>query len=382
LLAAGLRDKDSPMGTVRFLLALCVITGHSPSGHLFGQELLTGITAIQCFYVISGFLITMVLNERKEYQSLRNFYLSRYFRLWPVYIVVAAISLIAVNQQTMLGLLPKVANWPSIAFIALSNLTLFFQDWFLFVRFDNGALVPTSAFSVWQPPHAYQFLLVPQCWTLGIELTFYAISPFVCRTWRGVAALFAFGLASRVITASFHPALDPWIYRFAPNEMMLFGAGGLAYFAGRKWCPQHPLATKIMCALAMAAIVAVVFGFPLFNRFADAILDRLLIVNSPALILMVVAAAPLFYGTRNSLFDRIAGELSYPMYVSHILVFELMARVIPLTNNFLCISIVIAASLLLFLGIIVPTDKLRKRLGAADLMPRPSPRGIAAEQAT
>ena len=71
------------MGIVRFLLALCVVVTHAPGGTIFGVRLLSGIVAVQAFYVISGFLITMILNERKQYRYIGNFYLSRYLRLWP-----------------------------------------------------------------------------------------------------------------------------------------------------------------------------------------------------------------------------------------------------------------------------------------------------------
>ena len=61
------------MGTLRFLLALCVVATHSPGSGILGHELLSGITAVQAFYVISGFLITMVLNERQQYRSAPSF---------------------------------------------------------------------------------------------------------------------------------------------------------------------------------------------------------------------------------------------------------------------------------------------------------------------
>src|SRR5258707_11355721 len=108
------------MGTVRFLLALSVVVGHS-GAKFFGVHLFDGASAVQCFYMISGFLITMVLNERKGYRSLGNFYLSRFFRLWPVYIVVAAASLMLLNREGMFDQLPKVAVWPSIVFIWFAN---------------------------------------------------------------------------------------------------------------------------------------------------------------------------------------------------------------------------------------------------------------------
>src|SRR6266853_4369054 len=146
----------------------------------------------------------------------------------------------------MFDQLPKVAVWPSIVFIWFANLTLLFQDWFLFLRFDHGWLVPTTNYSIW-PNQLWLFLLVPQCWSLGVELTFYLIAPFACRHWQSVAMLFGFGLASRAILAWFVPSGDPWTYRFAPTEMMMFAVGGLAYFAGRNLCPRFPRPTKIAC---------------------------------------------------------------------------------------------------------------------------------------
>jgi peptidoglycan/LPS O-acetylase OafA/YrhL len=101
------------------------VVTHSPGAAVFGISLMSGITAVQCFYVISGFLITMILNERPEYKSLRNFYLSRYLRLWPVYILIAALTLLFF-QRTMFPMLSGLANWPAYLFIALSNLTIFF----------------------------------------------------------------------------------------------------------------------------------------------------------------------------------------------------------------------------------------------------------------
>ena len=221
------------VGTVRFLLALCVVATYSPGQAIAGVTLLSGITAVQAFYVISGFLITMVLNERKQYQSVGNFYLSRYLRLWPSYFVIAVASFLIYGK----GLVAGLANmqWSTIMFIWISNCTIFFQDLFFFLKFRDGFLVPATYWSAGQPPFVHDFLIVPQCWTLGVELTFYLIAPFVCRSpWR-VAGLFLFGLGARLaIGALVVPKYDLWQYRFSPAEMTLFALGGLAYFGG-KW---------------------------------------------------------------------------------------------------------------------------------------------------
>jgi peptidoglycan/LPS O-acetylase OafA/YrhL len=358
------------LGTVRFLLALCVVVTHTKGGSIFGLTLFSGLTAVQCFYVISGFLITMVLNERADYARLRNFYLSRYLRLWPAYFVVALASLV-LTRSDWLFQLAQVAHWPGIVFLAFSNLTLLFQDWTLFLRFDAGHLVPTEAFGTWPGPQVNAFLLVPQCWSIGVELTFYLIAPFFCRKVSRLLVLLGFGLVVRLIVGALHPpALDPWIYRFAPAEMMLFAAGGLAYFGGRPIYACRPRLARRACALSVALFVALVFGSeivtPGIAKFGG--LSRsLLLLNWPFLLLMIFAVAPLFFGARSHRLDNALGELSYQMYLCHILVGMLIAAWLPerwQAGNALYVGAVILAAIALDVAVVKPVDSFRRRLGA------------------
>jgi peptidoglycan/LPS O-acetylase OafA/YrhL len=96
--------------------------------------------------VISGFLITMILNERPEYRSAVSFYVSRYLRLWPVYIAVAATTFL-IFRPALFETLRQSAGLPACTFVAVSNLIIFMQDWFLFLRLDGGTLSFTPSFS-------------------------------------------------------------------------------------------------------------------------------------------------------------------------------------------------------------------------------------------
>ena len=49
------------MGTLRLILALSVVYGHA--GDFLGFNLVPGDTAVQAFYAVSGFYMTLVLNE-------------------------------------------------------------------------------------------------------------------------------------------------------------------------------------------------------------------------------------------------------------------------------------------------------------------------------
>ncbi|HAA92439.1 MAG TPA: hypothetical protein DCE33_08330 [Rhodospirillaceae bacterium] len=80
------------MGILRLMLALAVLIGHS--GGLHGLRMDDGISAIlpsgqvavQSFYMISGFYMSLVLSS--TYQGPAGtwcFWLSRYLRLAPIY---------------------------------------------------------------------------------------------------------------------------------------------------------------------------------------------------------------------------------------------------------------------------------------------------------
>jgi peptidoglycan/LPS O-acetylase OafA/YrhL len=316
--------------------------------------------------VISGFLITFVLNERREYRNLGNFYASRYLRLWPPYILVALASLILLRWDLTFTRLPASASFASMVFIDFSNLTLLFQDWIMFLRFDQGRLAFTQAFGLEQPPIPVQFLMVPQCWTLGVELTFYAIAPFVCRSWRRVALLLAFGLTVRLALGRMGLTGDPWLYRFAPAEMMLFAAGGLSYFAGRTVLPRFPVATKIAGLACVAAFVALTFGGGWVYPWLS-VNSTIVLTYPTVLAFAAIAAAPLFYATRQWWLDRILGEMSYPIYIVHTLVSNSIHRYAPewMTDTTYLFT-VLGLSAAMVYGVILPLDRFRRRFGGRE----------------
>jgi peptidoglycan/LPS O-acetylase OafA/YrhL len=360
------------MGTLRFLLALCVVATHSPGSRILGHELLSGITAVQAFYVISGFLITMVLNERQQYRNATSFYVSRYLRLWPAYIVVVAATLAILHARQLHEL--ALMRPSTIMFIGFSNLSLFFQDWFFLLRFDAGYLVPTAHWTADPAPHPPEFLIVPQSWTIGVELTFYLIAPFTCRSVRGTAALFLFGLATRLCLGAFvMPGLDPWFYRFAPAEMMLFASGGLGYFAGRairKRVPPESFTMSGGIAFAILAVVIVANPTALgwWLRIFPGYMESLYLGNAAILLAVALASPHLFYAFRNVRFDSFLGELSYPMYLSHLLVGGILLRLhLPawlIYGNLCYVGATLVASTLLVMFIVIPVDRWRSRFGA------------------
>src|SRR3954451_22163340 len=98
------RAQDGPrlelrMGTYRLLLAYCVVIEHVATGYQALSH--TGMFAVEGFYVLSGFLITKILNEVYHFEW-QSFWINRFLRLYPQYLLLLAFGslLLAVSPST------------------------------------------------------------------------------------------------------------------------------------------------------------------------------------------------------------------------------------------------------------------------------------------
>jgi len=229
------------MGSIRLLLALSVIASHC--GLVFGSSFVGGSVAVQSFYIISGFYMTMILNEKYVGRngSFRLFITNRFIRIFPIYWVVLAASVIFVAGMAWSTGVPAQIfnNYSSIrtnivpfTYLSLSNVVIFGQDlaFFLGLNPGSGTIYFTSDFWHTHPP-LYTFLFIPQAWTLGLELTFYLIAPFILR--KGIKTVVTLIILSFLVRLTLFDCLnlrnDPWNYRFFPSELMFFLLGYICY---------------------------------------------------------------------------------------------------------------------------------------------------------
>jgi peptidoglycan/LPS O-acetylase OafA/YrhL len=81
------------MGTLRFILAILVAVGHMQiAGGLFGVGHVIGIKS---FFIISGFYMSLILNEKYRNRPVAAFYTSRLLRLFPLYWIILAATVFA-----------------------------------------------------------------------------------------------------------------------------------------------------------------------------------------------------------------------------------------------------------------------------------------------
>jgi peptidoglycan/LPS O-acetylase OafA/YrhL len=334
------------MGILRLYLAICVIATHSekilPWGSHGGRE------AVQIFFIISGFYMQLILSGGGKYGSVTEFYRSRSLRIYfPYFISLAVVVLIS----SLTGLLsgdwltlsafhdqltgPEKAGAGTV-FATLSNGTLFFQDWVMFLdQTPAGKLTFTSNFLNSAHP-LWHFLWIPQAWSVGVELTFYLIAPFLVRKLSNSALLMVAALSFLARFLAYWKLgwyTDPWSYRFFPFELLNFCYGIL----GCRLMQQRPAifdritgtALRIEKKLGRWHYPLLVFSglaglcahrllFSTVGGFADKLIPRgqeLVYFGSIALWGLIVPI--LFSFTRNNRTDRAVGELSYPVYLLH-----------------------------------------------------------------
>ncbi|ALM84720.1 acyltransferase [Bordetella sp. N] len=349
------------MGLLRTLFALSVVLDHSPYNQ--GNVLVGGRLAVQLFYVISGFLISYILNANDTYRSTARFYTNRALRIYPTYLAVAAIAL-AVNLVANPAFMQVYDRIPPIAdlCLVLANVFIFGQDWIMFAGIKNGLLTWTGSFANSDVP-LYDGLLVPQAWTLGVELSFYLIAPFILRSLRAVLLLFVASLVLRVVLLELGVAQsDPWSYRFFPLELALFLAGALSHRLLLPFFERLSQRVRYLPETATALFVLYTlfhFSVTLNHNVRD------------ALVLMAFATfLPLtfIFQSRYRL-DKKIGQLSYPIYICHAVVMLLVAQLATYLGitNALAISSLnalfsIAAAWLLYQGIDRRIERLRQRV--------------------
>jgi hypothetical protein len=82
------------LNILRFILALCVVLYHF-HGELAGDA---GRVAVVGFFLISGFLITLIVNETYPTPAHNwNFLVNRFLRIYPQYVFAAVVGLLAVS---------------------------------------------------------------------------------------------------------------------------------------------------------------------------------------------------------------------------------------------------------------------------------------------
>jgi len=361
------------VGLLRTILALLVVGSHLGA---FG-----GATfAVKGFFIISGFYMALVISTRYYALPVGDFYASRLLRLLPLYWVVGLLTVAAElwlvpHGEQFHKLVSPLANargldlsslpLPILAYVVLSVSTMFGLDtgqWLGFTRVGGQLslapdFAPNSTTVVDLSP-------VPPGWTIGLELLFYLLAPFIVRRsiWF-IIALCIFSLAFRLAMTMAGFSGYPWSRSLFPSELVYFLLGVLAYRLYVVIPDLHFSARAQVCVAVMVLVVAMIY-WPI-----DYVVRESLIWNTLPYVL-IAAGIPFLFGlTKDNALDANIGELSYPIYMCHLFVMGLV-QWSPLNGmalwprHILTIVLVIIVAFLLDRLLILPIDRLRLKFGA------------------
>jgi peptidoglycan/LPS O-acetylase OafA/YrhL len=348
------------MGMVRLALAMAVLLGHLPiaSFKFMGAGL-----AVQGFFVVSGFYMALVLDGK--YRDAGLFYSNRLLRLAPTYFVMMAIAAVAlfgfgITATATPELFQAAYANPFTAIVMMfENIFVVGQEMLYWFRIgDDGALsfdltgngLPTETSAV-----GWQALLVPQSWSLSMELMFYALAPFLARlSWRWLAAIAVSSIALRFAGNLLPVDYGLWQGRFFPTALFLFVFGMLGY----RLLPLARRAPKFIGWLLALATLALIIGLPRLQLPSEQ--GRWLVYIALALTTPFV-----FNAFKDNALDRWIGDLSYPMYLCHLVIVAWVLIYQPPFAAWVAIGVTLALSALLLVLVEHPVDRWRQRRAGA-----------------
>jgi peptidoglycan/LPS O-acetylase OafA/YrhL len=299
------------LNSLRFIAALIVIVGHIEQykdwlGLPFrqGYSYIESKLGVILFFVLSGFLITyLLLVEQKQEGdiSIKDFYLRRVFRIWPLYFFIVILTLLVV---------------PNIAYFELPNLDTsnVFQHmgWVVLLML---LILPNVVLT--------SFGIVPygnQTWSIGSEEQFYLIWPVLMKYLKNkwILIISTIVIYHTVRYSLNHLQLEGFAKGFRGFwntfhvDIMAVGAAfALIHFKGynfiTKVISHWSVQAIAWLGLAVAIWKGLWFGF--FHYQVFAVLFGIVIYNlaTNAYSLIKLEFAPLNY----------LGKISYGLYMYH-----------------------------------------------------------------
>ena len=365
------------LGTLRCLLALIVVYFHAGGVTVLGVTTPDGWFAVQMFFMISGFYMALVLNEK--YASPADnwtFYSNRFLRLWPPAFVVnlfVIVSFLIYGEVLLFGLTMGLGEFVALlrsldaltlAYLGFINLFIIGMDsiWFVGITPEIGmGYLRRGEHAFW----AASLVLNHPLWTVAVEAVFYLVSPFVLRRGPWVAA------ALVVIGGLYHVglAVSPfgyrfWSYHFVPSAAYFFFLGAFTYFVFR-WYRKSALraALEQRPRLLIAALVgcSVPAHVSIWNLLPAASLFNGLVL-APVI--------PILFGlTARNRTDRFIGDLSYGTYVVHYPILVFFLDVYSPAVTFLIVgALSLIAAVALYFTVEGPIDRWRQRRAERQLV--------------
>ncbi len=302
VVACRFRPLDHPYGTearlghidgLRGYLALLVFAMHFATTRLFNLEghwgyapqhgmRMLGEIGVALFFMVTGYLFIFRLLEKAGQVDWRGLYISRVFRIYPVYLLFVALVFLLTIIVRHWGVYGDIGQW-------LSS----FAGWMVFGRTDvNG--IP-----------AREMVVMGVQWTLQYEWLFYLLLPLIAvlLRWSITSGI----LMVVVIAGAIYPQNA---FGFSSLFFVFFMMGGIA----AKLRHRNPAWLRHIesVPVTLAAILAVAITIACFNTaygFVQAVLLSVFFIP--------VALGNSMFGILKLKGSEWLGEISFSIYLLH-----------------------------------------------------------------
>lgn len=273
------------MGIYRIFLAVFVALSHM--GFTF-YGLNPGVTAVVSFLIISGFVMTALINRYYlKLSAVPAFYMDRMLRIQPqylFYLIATAVCFYSIGISS--PFLTKL-NAETLALNAL----IIPANFYMFSFFDGR-------------------LMIPPAWSLGLEVCFYLVIPFLLIYRLRVPAFF---LSVLFFMVAYYGVIntDWYGYRFLPGTLFIFLLGS---FLHEK--------SKGFILISTYILTCVFLVLTLFFDFKK-------VPFNPEVLLGIVIGLPAVYWLSKVKLGRIdhaLGNISYGLFLNHFLLIWIFQR--------------------------------------------------------
>ncbi|WP_082126414.1 acyltransferase family protein [Aurantiacibacter marinus] len=296
-------------GTFRIILALMVFVSHT-------TRLNIGVLGVMLFFMLSGYWVTSIWRERFSGHNVLWFYASRYFRIIPVYLLVAIPAAIALDRPLL----------PNILLFGIAT--------------NNEADALTIS------------------WSLDIELQFYLILPLL---------LTAFSRVSKVmVAASIGAAACAWALR-SEIELVTVFQYLPAFLIGAYFYDNRVHVSKRAAHISAALFVLVSAVLAVLPATAPFLLKTTILPEGTAVFSMVwmLFLVPYVMASleiQSTPLDRHLGNISYPFYLVHTIVLYAMTMLLGgMERKVAALITTSALALMIYVVADRPIEKLRNR---------------------
>uniref|UniRef100_UPI002625D588 acyltransferase family protein n=1 Tax=Fluviicola sp. TaxID=1917219 RepID=UPI002625D588 len=282
-----------------------------------------GQHAVSFFFVLSGFLITYLLlkeREKKKDISVKQFYLKRVFRIWPLYFLMVIIG--AIVQ-------PYFIEWFNIPYKMPYT---FGETWYYFVFFVPGMVNFFFGSNLLEP-----------LWSIGVEEVFYLIwAPLFKWLKKYVLRLLLGVIAFKLILISINtyyslPGILNYLIRIHQFEAMAIGGLGayLVFHHGAKINSLFIYSLPAQIFLYSIIVIFILFGANISWNVWTFLFENPLIspfVQNGLFLYLIIGVSVVdrnLFTLENRFFSYL-GEISYGIYMFHLLI---LSQVIELLKG-------------------------------------------------